>query len=141
MAQNIKIIQYALMLPGGPQLAPAGQTYQLPANSLIGEIPFGLSEKRAITEHKMSMGIVVGLQGDAIFGTCRDTVKYQMLARGYQTDLHHFPEAEFLQIVARFPQLRSVCDELTTAPALNNIPGIQELDKAVVQLVKDCGKK
>jgi len=64
-----------------------------------------------------------------------------MLARGYQTDLHHFPDAEFLQIVAGFWQLRPACDELATASALNNIPGMQEVDEAVVQLVKDCGKK
>jgi len=38
MAENINIIQYALMLPGGLQLALAGQTYQRPDNSHIGEI-------------------------------------------------------------------------------------------------------
>jgi len=141
MAQNINIIQYALMPPGGPQLAPAGQTYQLPANSLIGEISFRQSDKRKITEHKRSIGIAVGLQGDAIYSAWRDAVKNQMLARGYQTDLHHFPDAEFLQIVASFRQLRPTCDELATASAANDIPGMQEVDEAVVQLVKDCGKK
>jgi len=60
-----------------------------------------------------------------------------MLARGYQTDLHHFPDAEFLQIVAVFRQLRPACDELATAFAANNIPGMQEVDEAVVQLVTD----
>jgi len=64
-----------------------------------------------------------------------------MLARGYQTDLHHFPDVEFLQIVAGFWQLRPACDELATASAANDIPGMQEMDEAVVQLVKDCGKK
>jgi len=110
MAQNINIIQYALMPRGGPQLAPAGQTYQRPANSRIGEISFRRSDKRKITEHKRSMGIAVGLQGDAIYGAWRDALKDQMLARGYQTDLHHFPDAEFLQIVAGFRQLRPACD-------------------------------
>ena len=66
MAQNINIIQYTLMPLGGPQPAPAGQTYQLPANSHIGESSFRRSDKRIITEHKRSMGIAVGLQGDAI---------------------------------------------------------------------------
>jgi len=141
MAQNINIIQYALMPLSGLQLAPAGQSYQLPANSLIGEIAFRRSDKRKITEHKRSMGIVVGLQGDAIYGACRDAVMDQMLARGYQTDLHHFPDAEFLQIVAGFPQLRPACYELATASAANDIPGMQEVDEAVVQLVKYCGKK
>jgi len=141
MAQNINIIQYALMPPGGLQLAPAGQTYQLPANSLIGEISFRGSDKRKITEHKRSIGIAVGLQADAIYGVWQDAVKAQMLARGYQTDLHHFPDAEFLQIVAGFQQLRHTCDECATTPAANNIPGMQEVDKLVVQLVKACGKK
>jgi len=140
MAQNINIIQYALMPPGGPQLAPAGQTYQLPANSLIGEISFRRSNQRKITEHNWSMGITVGLQGDAIYGAWRDAVKDQMLARGYETDLHHFPDAEFLQIVAGFRQLRPACDELATASAANDIPDMQEVDEAVVQLVKDFGK-
>jgi len=139
--QNINIIQYALMPPGGPQLAPAGQTYHLPANSLIGEISFRRLDKRKITEHKRSMGIAVGHQGDPIYGTWRDAVKDQMLARGYQTDLHNFPDAEFLQIIAGFRQLRPSWDELATASSANDIPGMQEVDKVVVQLVKDCGKK
>ena len=83
MAQNINIIQYARMPPGGPQLAPEGQTYQLPANALIGEISFRRSDKRNITEHKRSMGIAVRLQGDAIYGAWRDAIKDQMLATGY----------------------------------------------------------
>jgi len=141
MAQNINIIQSVLMPPGGPLLAPAGQTYQLPANPLIGEISFRRSDKRKITEHMRSMGIVVGLQGDSIYGAWRDAVKDQMLARGYQTDLHPFREAEFLQIVAGFRQLRPACDDLATVSVAKDIPGMQEVDEAVVQLVKDSGKK
>jgi len=87
------------------------------------------------------MGIAVGLQGDTIYGAWRDPVKDQMLARGYQTDLHHGPDAEFLQIVTVFRQLRPACDELASTSAANDIPGMQEVDEAVVQLVKDCGKK
>jgi len=64
-----------------------------------------------------------------------------MLARGYQTDRHHFPGTEFLQIVAGFRQLRPTCDELATASAANAIPGMQEADDAVLQLVKNCEKK
>ena len=77
MAQNINIIQYTLIPPGRPQLAPAGQTYQLPANSLIGEISLKCSDKSKITEHKRSMHIAV-LQVDAIYNTWRDTVMDQM---------------------------------------------------------------
>jgi len=66
MVQNINIIQYPLMPPGRPQLSPAGQTYQLPANSLIGEITFQHSDQTKITEHKRSIDIAVGLPGEAI---------------------------------------------------------------------------
>ena len=103
------------MPPSGLQLAPAGQTYQLPANSRIEEISFQRWDKRQITEHMRSMGIALGLQGDAIYCASRDAVKDQMLGRGYQMDLHQFPNAEFLQIVAGFRQLSPACDQLTTA--------------------------
>ena len=64
-----------------------------------------------------------------------------MTARGYQKNLHHFPDATFLQIVAGFQQLRPAWNELATASAANDIPGMQEVNEAVVQLVKDCGKR
>jgi len=64
-----------------------------------------------------------------------------MLARGYQTDLPHFPDTEFPQIVGGFLQLRPSWDELATASAANDIPGMQEVDESVVPLVKACGNK
>jgi len=93
-------IQYALMPAGGPQQAPVGHTYQLPANILIGEISHRRTDRVKISEHKFSMGIPAGSIGNLIYGTWRDAVKNQMLARGYLTDLHHFPDVEFQQIVA-----------------------------------------
>jgi len=64
-----------------------------------------------------------------------------MLARGYQTDLHHLADSGFLKIVAGFRQLRPTCEDLATASAANNIPVMQKGDTAVVQLVNDCGKR
>jgi len=87
------------------------------------------------------MGIAVSLPGDTIYGGWQDAVKDHILPIGYQTDLDHFPEAEFLQIVAGFWQLRPASDELATASAANKIPGRQEMDEGGVRLVKDCGKK
>jgi len=55
-------------------------------------------------------------------------------------DLHHTPDAEFLQILAGFRPLGPAYDELATASPANDIPGMQEMDEAVVQVVKDCGK-
>jgi len=64
-----------------------------------------------------------------------------MLARGYISDNCHFPDAEFQQIVAGMRRLKPACDELATASAANNIASMQEIDEAVLQLVKDCEKK
>jgi len=38
-------------------------------------------------------------------------------------------------------RLKPACDELATASAANNMASMQEIDEAVLQLVKDCGKK
>jgi len=62
-----------------------------------------------------------------------------MLARGYISDNWHFPDAEFQQIVEGMRRLKPACDELATASAANNIASMQEIDEAVLQLVKDCG--
>jgi len=64
-----------------------------------------------------------------------------MLARGYISDNWHFPDAEFQQIVEGMRRLKPACDELVTASAANNMASMQEIDEAVLQLVKDCRKK
>jgi len=64
-----------------------------------------------------------------------------MLARSYISENCHFPDAEFQQIVAGMRRLKPACDELPTASAANNMASMQEIDEAVLQLVKDCGKK
>ena len=64
-----------------------------------------------------------------------------MLARGYISDNAHFPDAEFQQIVAGMRRLKPACYELATASAANNMASMQGIDEAVLQLVKDCGKK
>ena len=63
-----------------------------------------------------------------------------MLASNY-ADIHKFPDAEFLQIVAGMRRLLPVCNALATASSANNIHLMQEIDEGVIQLVKDCGKK
>ena len=87
------------------------------------------------------MCIPAGDKGDPIYSTWRDTVNNQMLARGYLTDLHHFADIEFQQIVTGVRPLRPVCDELATALTANDIPRIQEVDETILQLIKDCGKR
>ena len=64
-----------------------------------------------------------------------------MLARSYISDNWHFPDAEFQQIVERIRRLKPVCDKLATALAANNMASMQEIDEAVLELVKECRKK
>jgi len=70
-----------------------------------------------------------------------DAVKDQMLARGYISDNWHFPDAEFQQIVEGIRRLKPACDELSTESAANNMASMQDIDEAVLELVKYCGKK
>ena len=144
MAQNIINVQYIHMQNPGVQQAPPGPTYQLPPNSLPGEISVKRKNpeagKRKIKRHKAFIGITDDAAGEALYAHWRETVKDQMLARNYE-DIYQFPDAEFQQIVAGMRRLLPVCDALATASAANNIRLLQEIDKGVVQLVKDCGKK
>jgi len=133
-------IQYALMPAGGPQQAPAGEIYLLPANSLIRDISHRCTDRGKVTKHKLSMGNPAGDIEDSINSTWWDTVKNQMIVTGYLTVLHDFPDVEIQQIVAGFRRMRPACDELDTASAANDVPRMQEIDEAVVQQVKDCGK-
>jgi len=128
---------------GAQQPPPAGQTYHLPGNTLVGEYSARRMDHRKISDHKLTLGVPPHAKGHppAEYLTWRDAVKDQMLARGYITDNSQFPDAEFQQIVGGMRRLKPACDELTTASAVNNMPSMQEIDEAVLQLVKDCGKK
>jgi hypothetical protein len=144
MAQNINNVQYALMPAGGAQQPPpAGQTYHLPGNTLVGEYSARRMDHRKISDHKLTLGVPPHAKGHppAEYLMWWDAVKDQMLARGYITDNSQFPDAEFQQIVGGMRRLKPACDELATASAVNNMPSMQEIDEAVLQLVKDCGKK
>ena len=144
MAQNIINVQYIHMQNPGLQQAPPGQTYQLPPNSLTGEISVKCKNPEAgklkIKTHKAFIGITDDAAGEALYAHWRETVKDQMLARNYD-DIYQFPEAEFQQIIAALRRLLPGCDALATASAANNIRLLQEIDEGVVQLVKDWGKK
>ena len=78
--------------------------------------------------------------GESLYAHWRESVKDQMLAKNYD-DVYQFPDAEFQQIVTGMRRLLHVRDALATASAANNIRLLQQIDKGVVQLVKECGKK
>jgi len=144
MAQNNNIVVYALLPAGGAQQPPpAGQTCHLPPFALVGEYSHRRPDRQSISAHKLAMGVphhpINKPPPDYL--CWRDAVKDQMLARGYISDNWHFPDAEFQQIVEGMRRLKPACDELATASAANNMASMQEIDEAVLQLVKDCGKK
>jgi len=117
MAQNNNIVGYALIPAGGAQQAPpGGLTYHLPPFTLVGEHSHRRPAHRLINDHKLSMGISHHSKNKPPVYVCwRDTVKDQMLARGYISDNWHFPVAEFHHIVAGMRRLKPACDELATA--------------------------
>jgi len=143
MAQNNNIVVYALLPAGGAQQPPAGQTYHLPPFTLVGEYSHRCPDRQSISAHKLAMGVPHHPinKPPPEYLCWRDAVKDQMLARGYISDNWHFPDAEFQQIVEGMRTLKPACDELATASAANNRASMQEIDEAVLQLVKDCGKK
>jgi len=143
MAQNNNIVVYALLPAGSAQQPPAGQTYHLQPFTLVGEYSHRRPDRQSISALKLAMGVSHHPinKPPPEYLCWRDAVKDQMLARGYISDNWHFPEAEFQQIVEGMRRLQPTCDELATASAANNMASMQEIDEAVRQLVKDCGKK
>ena len=143
MAQNNNIVVYALLPAGGAQQPPAGQTYHLPPFTLVGEYCHRRPDRQSISAHKLAMGVPHNRinKPPPEYLCWRDDVKDQMLATGYISDNWHFPDAEFQQILEGMRRLKPACDELATASAANNMASMQEIDEAVLQLVKDCGKK
>jgi len=145
MAQNNNIVVYALLPAGGAQQPPAGQTYHLPPFTLVGEYSHRRPDRQSISPYKLAIGMPHHPinKPPPEFLCWRDAVQDQMLARSYILDNWHFPDAELQPIAKGIRRLKPGCDELATAsPANNNnMASMQEIDKAVLQLVKHCGKK
>ena len=145
MPQNINNVQYVHMAnPGVGQVPPPGQAYQLPLNSLVGLISTRRSnpDSRSTTLHKTNMGFRPGLK-NPVYKAWRDLAKDLMIARNYVpgATVGIYPDADFQAIVAGMRRLRPACDELATASAANNLARIEDIDEAVVHLVKDCVTK
>jgi len=116
----------------GAQQAPAGQTYQLPPNSLLGVIratrptPGGQS----ITHYKGAMGFPANNPGAVVYKEWRRLVKDQLVARNF-TPLADFTIREFQQIVGGMRRLRPACDQLTTESAANNVAAMRVADEVI----------
>jgi len=101
MAHNIIHVRYVYMHNPGGQQAPAGQTYQLPPNSVLGVIsatrpnPGGQS----ITHYKGAMGFPANNAGAVVYKEWLRLVKDELVARNF-TPLANFAIGEFQQIFA-----------------------------------------
>jgi len=142
MAHNIIHVRYVYLYNPGAQRAPAGQTYQLPPNSLLGVIsatrpnPGGES----ITHYKGAMGFPANNAGVVGYKQWRRLVKDPLVAGNF-TPLANFAGGKFSANHRRkeeiTPCVRSACE----ISAANNVAGMREADKAIVQLVNDCISK
>ena len=116
--------------------ALAGQTYQLPPNSLTGEISAarpnagGLS----ITDFKRAVDLPIPRDSPQ-HKAWRQMVKDQLLVRNF-TPLANFLIGDFQQIVAGMWRLLPACTQLATASTANKVVNMQQANKGVIQLVK-----
>ena len=145
MAQNINNVLYVHMAnPGVGQVPPPGQAYQLLLNSLVWLISTRGSnpEGRSTTLYKTNMGFRLSIK-NPVNKAWRDLAKDLMIERNYVPGARAgiYPDADFQAIVAGMRRLSPACNELATASAANNLARIEDIDEAVVHLVKDCVTK
>jgi len=143
MAQNINM-QYVFMQNAGV-LAP-GQTDQLPPSSLQGAISMHRTNPggRAISDHKLNMGFTQVQAQKKMYTEWRNCAKDQMIARGFAPagrTAKNFPDADFLPICTGMRTLRPACDLIVSAVAANDMHRLEDIEEAVVELVKDSCRK
>jgi len=143
MAENIHM-QYVFMQNAGV-LAP-GQTDQLPPSSHQGAISMHHTNPggRAISNYKLNMGFTQVQARKKMYTEWGNCAKDQMIARGFAPAgrmAKNFPDADFLPICIGMRTLRPACDLIVSAVAANDMHSLEDIEEAVVELVKDsCGK-
>ena len=85
MAQNIINLEYTHVPNAGNAIVQAGHVNQLPPNSLVGNIDAKRPDRRKLSEHKVSMGFTLTVQGKDLYKQWRKAVKDQLLARNFTT--------------------------------------------------------
>jgi len=143
MAQNINM-QYVFMQNAGV-LAPR-QTDQLPPSLLQGVITIHRTNPggRAISDHKLNMGFTQVQAQKKIYTEWRNRAKDQMIARGLAPagrTAKDFPDADFLPICTAMRTLRPACDLIVSAVAANDMHRLEDIEDAVMELVKDSCRK
>src|SRR5437588_3567000 len=119
MAQNIINLQYTCVPNAGHAIVPAGHVNQLPPNSLVGNIHKKWPDHRKLSEHMVSMGFTLTVQGKVLYRQWRKAVKDQLLARNFTTH-GTLPDQGLQQIVEGIRSLRPVFASLVNASTAND---------------------
>jgi len=126
-------------------LAP-GQTDQLLPSSL--QVPISMHRtntgSRGVCAHKLNIGFTQVQAQKKMDTEWRNGAKDQMIARGFAPAgrmAKRFPNADFLPIYTGMRTLCPACDLIVSAVAANNMHRLEDIEEAVVELVKDSCQK
>jgi len=126
-------------------LAP-GSIDQLRPSSLHGAISMHRTNLggRPISDHKLNMGFTLVQAPKKMYTQWRNCLKDLMLARRFAPAgrmAKDFPDTDCLPIYIGMRTLRPACDLIVPRVAANDMHRLEEMEEAVVELVKDsCGK-
>ena len=95
---------------------------------------------RKITNNKLILGFTEDANERVLYMVWRNYVKDQMIARGFAPagpKAANYPDADFLPIYTGMIILHPACDYIVSAVAPNDMQRLEDIDEAVVSLVKD----
>jgi len=137
-------MQYVFMQNAG--VLALGQTDQLPPSWLQGAISMHRTNPggRAISDHKLNMGFTQVQAQKKMYPEWRNCAKDQMIVRGFAPagrTAKDFPDNDCLPICTGMRTLRPACDLIVGAVAANDMHCLEDIEEAVVELVKDSCRK
>jgi len=137
-------MQYVFMQNAGV-VAPA-ETDQLAPSSLQGAISMHRTNPggRAISDHKLNMGFTQVPAQKKMYTEWRNCTKDQMIARGFAPagrTAKDFPDTDFLPICTGMRTFRPACDLIVSALKAIDMHRLEDIEEAVVELVKDNCRK
>jgi len=123
-----------------------GQTDQLPPSLLQGEIRMDSTNSggRGISDHKLNMGFTEVQAQKKMYPEWRNCANDQMIPPDFAPEgqtAKNFPEADFLPIYTGMRTLRPASDLIVSAVAANDMYRVEDIEEAVVELVKDSCRK
>jgi len=99
---------------------------------------------RAISDHKLNMGFRQVQAQKKIYTVWRNCAKDQMIARGFASagrTAKDFPDADFLPLCTGMRTLCPACDLIVSAVAANDMHLLEDIEEAVVELVRESCRK